>query len=90
MDSDLSSAKVSVWLDMYSCGLPPNVQPHEVAGSIRSFLQLRGLKGPLIINAYGDSKRINPRVLDDITSTGMSFHHVPGGERLLHPAASFP
>lgn len=80
-----SSAKISVWWDMASCGLPPGVQPHEVAGSIRSSLANRGFKGPLIINAYGDSKRISPIIIDSITATGMAFHHVPGGKRHFVP-----
>jgi len=75
---------------MASCGLPPGSSRTKSQDAFGDSLARRGYNGPLIINAYGDSRRISPAIIDCITATGIAFHHVPGGERLyrfLHPSA---
>nr|GMD54942.1 meiosis arrest female protein 1-like [Ipomoea batatas] len=78
-EAESRRVKVSVWWDFENCNLPTGSNVFRVTQGITAAIRANGIKGPIQITAFGDvmqMSRVNQEVL---SSTGISFTHVPNG-----------
>ncbi|CAA7026416.1 unnamed protein product [Microthlaspi erraticum] len=71
-----SAQKTGVWWDMETCQVPRGYDPYHVRQTIESALKEYL---PFTISAFGNLKRVAPRVLVPLFSTGIHMKHVING-----------
>lgn len=87
-DEENRSVKVTVWWDFENCQVPVGVNVERVANRITSALRSTGIKGPIIITAFGDVAQMSRATQEALTSTGVSLNHVP--HRWFSSSSLFP
>ncbi|CAH9099813.1 unnamed protein product [Cuscuta epithymum] len=73
------NVKVSVWWDFENCNLPTGSNLFRVTQSINAAIRANGIKGPIQITAFGDLMQMSRVNQDSLSSTGITFTHVPNG-----------
>lgn len=76
-----SSSKISIWWDIENCHVPRNVDPHYIAQNLRSALHHANLNGPITIDIFGDTRNLEHRILEALSSTGVTINHIPSGNK---------
>eukprot|EP00250_Pteridium_aquilinum_P018955 c24239_g1_i1 orf=565-3333(-) len=76
-----STSKISVWWDIENCHVPRNVDPHYIAQNLRSVLHHTNLNGPITIDAFADTKNLEHKTLEALSSTGVTINHIPSGNK---------
>ncbi|MCO5592589.1 hypothetical protein L7F22_046592 [Adiantum nelumboides] len=76
-----SSSKISIWWDIENCHVPRNVDPHYIAQNLRSALLHANMTGPITIDVFGDTRNLEHRILEALSSTGITINHIPSGNK---------
>lgn len=76
-----STSKISVWWDIENCHVPRNVDPHYIAQNLRLALHQANLNGPITIDVFGDTKNLDHKTLEALSSTGITINHIPSGNK---------
>ncbi|KAH7284286.1 hypothetical protein KP509_34G047500 [Ceratopteris richardii] len=74
-------AKISIWWDIENCHVPKNVDPHCIAQNLRSALHTANFNGPITIDVFADTKNLEHRILDALSSTGVNINHITSGNK---------
>ncbi|EFJ11564.1 hypothetical protein SELMODRAFT_47954, partial [Selaginella moellendorffii] len=72
-----------VWWDFEDCDIPAGIPATNVSNNIISGLRTRGFKGPVSIDAYGDTWQLSRSTQEALASTGISLHHLPSSRKNL-------
>ncbi|MCO5582672.1 hypothetical protein L7F22_036571 [Adiantum nelumboides] len=76
-----SSSKISIWWDIENCHVPRNVDPHYIAQNLRFALLHANMTGPITIDVFGDTRSLEHRILEALSSTGITINHIPSGNK---------
>ncbi|XP_002987477.2 uncharacterized protein LOC9629277 [Selaginella moellendorffii] len=82
-DAGPRAVRVAVWWDFEDCDIPAGIPATNVSNNIISGLRTRGFKGPVSIDAYGDTWQLSRSTQEALASTGISLHHLPSSRKNL-------
>lgn len=78
-----------MWWDFENCNLPAGVNVFKVAHAITAAIRSHGIKGPVMITAFGDVMQLSRTNQEALSATGINITHVPNGICLLLCGISF-
>lgn len=76
-----SASKISVWWDIENCHVPRNVDPHYIAQNLKLALHHANLNGPITVDLFGDTRNLDHKTLEALSSTGITINHIPRGNK---------